>query len=185
MFEINDTVRIKDLKTLLNKGFLEEKEGLEGVYVSPKFSYVLFKDFQFFNDVCSISEIDEDDKEMPYFLSIGIWVPEFLIEKPKEEKKDDEEAKEEDAPVLEDPVKDEYINKFNRKPFGKLFIKLIKLDPKISEFSATNFNKLKKHELQYIAKLLISNGRPAPEGGIYKKLQKDLAMYCYTETVKL
>ena len=41
MFEINDTVRIKDLKTLLDKGFLEEKEGLEGVYVSPKFALFL------------------------------------------------------------------------------------------------------------------------------------------------
>lgn len=185
MFEINDTVRIKSLETLLDKGILKEKEGLEEVYVSPEFGYVLFKDFQFFGEVCSISEIDEDDKEMPYFLSIGIWVPEFLIENPKEEKKDDEKAKEEDIPVPENPAENKYINKFNGKPFGRLFIKLIDLDPKILEFSATNFSKLKKHELQYIAKLLVANGRPAPELNINRMLQKDLAIYCYTETVKL
>lgn len=36
-----------------------------------------------------------------------------------------------------------YINKFNNKPFGKVFLKLIALDKKVAEFSATQFSKLK------------------------------------------
>ena len=76
-----------------------------------------------------------------------------------------------------------YINKFNNKPFGKVFLKLIALDKKVAEFSATQFSKLKKHELQYIAKLLQDHGA---EFADYNKLtQKELAVYCYNKALEL
>lgn len=166
MFTKGDKVTIKNLDCLLNDNLLKKAEDLEGVYHNQNMKYVLFSDFPYFGDTVTIDDIDPNDEDIPYFLSIGIWVPEFMI-----------------IPVEDNADQKVYVNKFNNKPFGKVFLKLIALDEKIAEFSATRFSKLKKHELQYIAKLLQDHGA---EFADYNKLtQKELAVYCYNKTLEL
>lgn len=171
MFEQGDKVIIKNLDCLLKDNLLKEAPDLEGVYCNKDMKYVLFSD---------IEDVDKNDPDIPYFLSIGIWVPEFMII-PYDEVVPNPEPK---AIPVEDNIDQKvYINKFNNKPFGKVFLKLIALDKKVAEFSATQFSKLKKHELQYIAKLLQDHGA---EFADYNKLtQKELAVYCYNKALEL
>lgn len=182
MFAIGEKVVIKNLDTLVSEGVLSPMDGVNGIYVDSKTHYAVFSDFNFFDIECTITDIDADDNDISYFLSCGIWVPAFMITKKQIIKK--EEVK----PVVkeEEPKKEEvkqYINQFNGKPFSKLFLKLIKLDEKIAEFSDTRFSKLKKHELLYIAKLLHEHGALDLD---YNNLnQKELATVCYTATKNL
>lgn len=184
MFNKGDVVIVKQLDELIKNGYLKKAEDLGDVYCNRDKKYVLFPDFPYYGVEAKVDEVDEDDKDIPYFLSVGIWVPEFMIINKPEPK-----------PVIEpiavamDKVKKQelepkkYINKFNNKPFGVVFLKLIALDEKVAEFSNTVFGKLKKHELRYIAKLLQDNGAQVVD---YNKLtQKELAVYCYTEALKL
>ena len=176
MFEQGDKVIIKNLDCLLKDNLLKEAPDLEGVYCNKDMKYVLFSDFPYFGNVAVI----KNDPDIPYFLSIGIWVPEFMII-PYDEVVPNPEPK---AIPVEDNIDQKvYINKFNNKPFGKVFLKLIALDKKVAEFSVTQFSKLKKHELQYIAKLLQDHGA---EFADYNKLtQKELAVYCYNKALEL
>ena len=136
LFKVEDKVVVKDLDTLLKSNDLKKVNNLDGVYWNADTNFVVFENFNFYGSKCVIQEIDEDDNDMPYFLSTGIWVPEFMIQSVGDKKpKVDQDV---------EPVK-VYINKFNNKPFGKLFVKLIKLDEKVAEFSSTSFSKLKKH----------------------------------------
>lgn len=180
MFTKGDKVTIKNLDCLLNGNLLKKAEDLEGVYHNQDMKYVLFSDFPYFGDTATIDDIDQNDKDIPYFLSIGIWVPEFMII-PYNEVVPNPEPKV--NPVEDNVDQKVYINKFTNKPFGKVFLKLIALDEKIAEFSATQFSKLKKHELQYIAKLLQDHGA---EFADYNKLtQNELAIYCYHKALEL
>ncbi|MEG1495447.1 MAG: hypothetical protein RRZ84_07800 [Romboutsia sp.] len=189
MFKKNDVVIVKSLKTLLEENVLCIAEDLGNVYCNKDKKYVLFPDFQFFDKECIITDVDTNDADIPYFLSVGIWVPEFMITSkvaPNPLRNLVEEILigiDPNKVIIEENKDVIYINKFNNKPFGKLFIKLIKLDKKIAEFSSTSFSKLKKHELQYIAKTLQDNGRQIID---YNKLtQKKLSTYCYIETIEL
>ena len=180
MFEQGEKVIIKNLDCLLKDNLLKKAPDLEGVYCNKDLKYVLFSDFSYFGNVAVIEDVDKNDPDIPYFLSIGIWVPEFMII-PYDEGVPNPEPK---AIPVEDNIDQKvYINKFNNKPFGKVFLKLIALDEKIAEFSNTQFSKLKKHELQYIAKLLQDHGA---EFADYNKLtQKELAIYCYNKALDL
>lgn len=175
MFKEGDVVCVKTLEKLVKEGNMVKDHGLGDVYYNEDKKFILFSDFQYYGKECTIDEVDGGDP-IPYFLSIGIWVPEFMIETKYDPKKADEAAVE----VKEVP---NIINKFSNKPFGKLFIKLIKFDAKIAEFSSTSFSKLKKHELQYIAKLLQDHGCKAIDNN--KATQKELAVYCYEQTLSL
>jgi hypothetical protein len=180
MFEQGDKVIIKNLDCLLKDNLLKEAPDLEGVYCNKDMKYVLFSDFPYFGNVAVIEDVDKNDPDIPYFLSIGIWVPEFMIISYDEVVPNPEPKA---IPVEDNIDQKVYINKFNNKPFGKVFLKLIALDKKVAEFSATQFSKLKKHELQYIAKLLQDHGA---EFADYNKLtQKELAVYCYNKALEL
>lgn len=190
MFKVGDVVIIKKLEALVANGDLKKAEDLGDVYCNRDKKFVVFPDFNYYDTECTVDEVDTKDADIPYFLSVGIWVPEFMIEV-KEPAKEPAEIHPIDAfevavdpnPEMEEEPAKVWINKFNNKPFGALFIKLINIDPKVAEFSATSFSKLKKHELQYIAKILIDNGRKVVD---YNKLtQKELSVYCYTETLSL
>lgn len=187
MFNVKDVVLVKDLKTLLNENAVKLVEGLGDVYINKETNYAIFPGFSFFGMECTIDSIDSEDPEIPYFLSIGIWVPEFMIEKkpePKPQKKVEPEVKIDAEMMIKDDKKAEavqepkvYINQFNGKPFGNLFLKLINIDPKVAEFSNTSFSRLKKHELLYIAKILKDRNVLLED---YQKLtQKELAVLCY------
>lgn len=229
MFKQNDNVIVKTLQELIDSKDLTPVEDAEGVFYNKATKFVAFDNFKFWGLECTIQNVDEKDADIPYFLSLGIWVPEFMlktaqraevkqenklkikdiIEKPK---KKDAELKPEigevdqeghlddaagvDALIVQDMALDQqvvavdqaienkpYVNKFTGKPFGKLFLKLIKLDEKVSEFSNTAFSKLKKHELQYIAGLLQKNGVEVVDYRAFT--QKELAEYCYHETLIL
>lgn len=198
LFKVEDKVVVKDLDTLLKSNDLKKVNNLDGVYWNADTNFVVFENFNFYGSECVIQEIDEDDNDMPYFLSTGIWVPEFMIQsvgdkKPIKNEEDIEpvpadfivpeaDLKKPEADQDVEPVK-VYINKFNNKPFGKLFVKLIKLDEKVAEFSSTSFSKLKKHELQYIAKLIQNNGAEVVDYARFTK--EELAKYCFKESVKL
>lgn len=189
MFKIGDTVKIKDLQTLLAENSLTPSNNFGDIYINNATKYVLFPDFPFYGKTCTVTEVDEEDNDgIPYFLSIGIWAPEFMlinmnVEEPKEVDDLKEVAVDHPVPVPADNDNKVYINNFNNKPFGKLFVKLIKLDPKIAEFSNTRFSALKKHELLYIADL-ISKYMDIEED--YEDMdQEQLAMFCYDKTVLL
>lgn len=170
MFKVGDVVIVKKLDALIKNGDLKHAGDLGDVYCNKDKKFVVFPDFNYYGVECTVDEVDTKDADIPYFLSIGIWVPEFMIEVKQPEAVNPEPAK-------------VWINKFNNKPFGALFVKLINIDPKVAEFSATVFGKLKKHELQYIAKILQDNGRKVVD---YNKLtQKELAAYCYAEILAL
>lgn len=146
MFEQGDKVIIKNLDCLLKDNLLKEAPDLEGVYCNKDMKYVLFSDFPYFGNVAVIEDVDKNDPDIPYFLSIGIWVPEFMII-PYDEVVPNPEPK---AIPVEDNIDQKvYINKFNNKPFGKVFLKLIALDKKVAEFSATQFSKLKTRTTVY------------------------------------
>lgn len=197
MFNVKDIVRVKSLETLLNEHAIELVKDLDDVYINKETNYAIFPGFSFFESECTIDSIDSEDPDIPYFLSIGIWVPEFMIEKkpkqkPKEEIKPkakleiDEVVNEDDdnhkkAEDLQNPKV--YINQFNGKPFGSLFVKLINIDPKVAEFSNTSFSRLKKHELLYIAKIL--KGQNVLLEDYQKLTQKELAVLCYNATKAL
>ena len=193
MFNIGDEVLIKDLETLVKENKFKLADGLDNVYINHDTHYAIFPDFNFFGSPCTIDTIDENDKDIPYFLSIGIWVPEFMImKKPqKEVKPKNDEVNVERPNIFEEAAREilnqkkqkVYINQFNGKPFGKLFLKLIDLDPKIAEFSNTNFSKLKKHELLYIARLLKNKG--VVDVPFNNLTQKELVTLCYNATKKL
>lgn len=173
-FEVKDVVIIKTLNELIDEKLVSEHNGMEGVYSCNDHSFHIFDNFPFFGKESEIVNIDDNDESIPYFLSCGVWAPEWMLKSTKEK---DEPKVIERKP--EDNVAMIWINKFNQKPFGKLFVKLINLDPKIAEFSSTAFGRLRKHELQYIARLLMNNNAPfidvdAPVG--------ELSSYCYNQT---
>ena len=182
MFAIGETVIVKNLDVLLKEKALCPMDGVNGLYVDHNTHYAVFSDFNFFNIECTITDIDANDDDIPYFLSCGIWVPAFMItKKPMPKKEEVELVLEEEEPKKEE-VK-QYVNQFNGKPFSKLFLKLIALDEKIAEFSGTKFSKLKKHELLYIAKLLKEHGALDLDYNILN--QKELATVCYSATKNL
>lgn len=169
MFKVGDVVIIKKLDSLVKNGDLKKTGDLGDVYCNQDKKFIVFPDFNYYDIECTVDEVDTKDADIPYFLSVGIWVPEFMIEIKK--------------PAVEAEPAKVWINKFNNKPFGSLFVKLINIEPKVAEFSSTSFSKLKKHELQYIAKILIDNGRKVVD---YNQLtQKELSAYCYAETLAL
>lgn len=183
MFNKGDKVVVKNLDELLNDNLLVKANDLENVYYNNDVKFVIFTDFPYYDKVATVDKIDKKDKEIPYFLSIGIWVPEFMIKSKQEEIDVNKVKVKENLPEQNAKQKEVIINKFNNKPFGELFCKLIKLDPKVAEFSNTIFSKLLKHELQYIAKILEDHGAEHVD---YNKLKKEeLAVHCYKETVKL
>lgn len=181
MFKLGDKVVVKDLDVLIKDNDLIQDPNFEEVYCNKDKDFIIFKDFAFFNNSATIDQIDDNDPNIPYFLSLGIWVPEFMIKLKEEPKKEIKVANE--IQLAKAPNEKVWINNYTQKPFGKLFIKLINIDPKIAEFSNTAFSKLKKHELQYIAKLLQDHGHKVVD---YNKLtQKELASYCYLEVINM
>lgn len=175
MFKVDDKIKIKTLNTLLSEGVVSEIKDLEGAYIHKKTKFILLPDFSYYGQTQTIINVDTKDPDIPYFTDSNIWIPKFLVE-----------VKEPTVPIAKEEEKEEekvYINKFNNKKFGKYFIKLIKLDEKIAEFSSTSFSKLKKHELQYIAKLLMDHGAPAVD--LDKTTVANLVSYCFTHTQQL
>lgn len=179
-FKVGDKVKVKNLKTLLDNGDLKLLEGFENVYFNHGANYTCFDDFAYFDQEVKIKNIDEKDKYIPYFVDKGVWLPEFMLTKI--------EVKEPEIEVKIEPMKvdeDQIVNKFNGKPFGKMFRKLISLDPKIAEFSDTRFQPLKRHELQYIARLLMNQLPDVEKVDLNKTTNKDLAIFCYNNTLSL
>ncbi len=184
MFKIGDKVRIKTLEELLNENLFEAKDN---VYVNKQFKFVILANFAFFNEETTIFTIDKDDKEVPYFLDNGIWVPEFMIVSleypvvvPEPEPNPNLDIVEEEVAVEKPKV---YINQFTGKPFGKLMMKLINIDEKVAEFSSTRFSRLRRHELVYIANILLEHG--AEDAAIDVMTVRELATYCYEQTLNL
>lgn len=179
MYKVGDKLKIKSLEALIKEGLLKNTK--PGVYVNEETKFVVFEDFAFFDREVTVESVDDADPQVPYFCDLGVWVPEFMVEVNKNKKKEKEEKVDikEANPKIEGGA---YINKFNNKPFGALFMKLIKLDDKIAEFSSNKFSELKKHELQYIAKLLMDKG--AAKIDIANDV-KELATYCFKETIAL
>lgn len=169
---VKDVVVIKTLQELIDEKLIHAHNDMEGVYSDDNNSFHIFDNFPFFGKETTISTIDENDDSIPYFLSCGIWAPEWMLRCEKEYENPEIVNEPNNKPKV-------WLNKFNNKPFGKLFVKLINIDPKVAEFSSTAFGRLRKHELQYIARLLMNNNAPAidinaPVG--------DLASYCYNQT---
>ena len=179
MFKVGEKVRVKSLDEMKDADLLH-KDG--NLYVNEDTKFVLLGNFPFFDSITNITTIDDKDPDVPYFLANGIWVPEFMIEskEPKPEPIIEEEIV--NVEEVEEKPK-EWINKFTGKPFGALMIKLINLDEKVAEFSSTRFSRLRRQELVYIANLLMENG--AEDVAIDVMNVRDLAKYCYNETLNL
>lgn len=175
LFEKNDEVIIKSLKELQEAGLLEtiDRNGVT-IYKNNADNYLLYSNFPFFGEKTTVLGIDEKDNSIPYWLSCGIWAPEWMLKYAVEPKKENPVV------IVAEPAKPKvWINKFNGKPFGRLFVKLIVIDEKIADFSSTGFSKLRKHELQYIARLLMSKG--CPDIDINTNVD-ELSSYCYNQT---
>lgn len=182
-FNVNDEVVVKNLQQLLDEKLVTRVDGFDDVYVNDDKSFTLFSSFSFFDKKTKINTVDDKDPAIPYFLACGCWVPEFMLTAVKKEEPKPEPVVEV-APVVEEAKPDAFINKFTGKPFGKLFVKLIKLDAKIAEFSCSSFSRLKRHELDYIANLL--NNQEGVELVDNVKMNKDdLASWCYATTLEL
>ena len=174
-FKLNDKVKIKSLDEMLNSGDLVKSDA--NLYINEESRYYIFADFPFFGLEGTITKIDDNDDSCPYYISNGkdsLWACDFMLS-----------AIEVQIPMNNEipiPVENKpkvYINKFNNKPFGRLFIKLINLDNKIAEFSSTAFSRLKKHELQYIARLLMKQNCPFID---ITSPVAELSSYCYNQT---
>lgn len=180
MFNIKDEVVIKDLDEMLKSGVLKKYTEINDitVYINQNTNFILFSDFPYFGKSDIIQQIDNKDKQIPYFLEkSGIWAADFMLKSKNEHIEGVEENND------QKPKEKVYINKYTNKPFGNLFIKLIQLDEKISEFSNTSFSKLHKNELEYIAKLLMNHNKPFID--VAKTKAKDLATYCYQQAKTL
>lgn len=180
MLSVGTKVQIKPLDQLLSEGLLEKKGE---ILINEDDHFILLRNFRFFAAETTIAAVD--DGTIPYFLTNGLWVPEWMLNVVKElDEKDVEELLKDVIKVVE-PKNDVkiYINKFTGKPFGKLMVKLINLDEKIAEFSSTRFSRLRRHELVYIANLLMDNG--------YNEINtddlnvKELSTYCYNGALDL
>lgn len=177
MLSVGTKVQIKPLDQLLSEGLLEKKGE---ILINENDHFILLCNFKFFAAETTIAAVDDGD--IPYFLTNGLWVPEWMLNVVKEL---DEKDVEEDVIKVVEPKNDVkiYINKFTGKPFGKLMVKLINLDEKIAEFSSTRFSRLRRHELVYIANLLMDNG--------YNEINtddlnvKELSTYCYNGALDL
>lgn len=171
MLKIKTKVIIKTKDELLNEGLIVSQG--DGLFMNENDRFMFFADYPYFGQTTTIKYVDEHDKNVPYYLSCNCWAPEWLI------KLDEPEVKVEKVVDNKPKV---YINKFNNKPFGALFIKLINIDEKIATFSSTAFSRLKKHELQYIARLLMNQGCEAIN---INATVPELSTYCYTNTKTL
>lgn len=184
MFKIGENVRIKTIDELLESNLFERDNN---VYVNKEFKFVILSNFAFFDNHTKILSIDEDDKEVPYFLANGIWVPEFMIEsldvKPEPEIEIIDPNDNAEEVEIDNGQPKIYINRFTGKPFGKLMMKLINIDEKVAEFSSTRFSRLRRHELVYIANILLDHG--ADDVAIDVMNVKELATYCYEQTLNL
>ena len=172
-FKLNDQVKIKTLDEMIKSKDLVVSEN--DLYVNEASRYFLFKDFPFFASEGTILKVDPEDNSCTYYISGPdgqLWAGEFMLT-----------TIEGEIPVNDEkPVNDEpkvYINKFNNKPFGRLFVKLINIDNKIAEFSSTAFSRLKKHELQYIARILIGRGCANTD---LNSPVAELSSYCCNQT---
>lgn len=182
MLSVGTKVQIKPLDQLLSEKLLEKRGE---ILINEDDNFILLGNFRFFAVETTISAVD--DGSIPYFLANGLWVPEWMLNVIKElNEKEVEELLEEAGGIkVIEPKNDVriYINKFTGKPFGKLMVKLINLDEKIAEFSSTRFSRLRRHELIYIANLLMNNG--------YNKINvddfnvKELSTYCYNGALDL
>ena len=186
MFKIGEKVRVKTLNEMLDTKALEKYNNYS--YINKETSFVLLKEFSYFNENTKIKYIDEKDNKIPYFLDCGIWMPECMLESLEAIKPQDKVVNkdvDEDVEVVNvEAVKPEiYINKFTGKPFGTLMVKLIKLDKKVAEFSSTRFSRLRRHELEYIASLLMKHGAPVIDVDDFNV--KELSTYCYNQTLSL
>ena len=171
-FKLNDQVKIKTLDEMIKSNDLVVSEN--DLYVNEASRYFLFKDFPFFGLEGTIVKIDHEDNSCPYYISGPdgqLWAGEFMLTTIDGKIPNDEK------PVNNEPKV--YINKFNNKPFGRLFVKLINIDNRIAEFSSTAFSRLKKHELQYIARILIGRGCPNID---LNSPVAELSSYCYNQT---
>lgn len=183
MLDIGTQVKIKSLDQLLKEKLLV-KDG--DIFVNNEDSFILLDNFKFFAAETTIEGVDEDDS-IPYFLGNGIWAPEWLImpimPEPEPEPKDENNEMEVVEAVAKPNAPKVYINRFTGKPFGKLMLKLIALDEKIAEFSSTRFSRLRRHELVYIANILLDHG--ADDAAIDVMTVKELSTYCYEQTLNL
>ena len=172
-FKLNEKVKIKSLDEMINDGTLKIEEN--DLYVNEESRYYIFKDFPFFGLEGTITKIDNNDDSCPYYISNGkdsLWACDFMLSAIEVQIPMDNAIPVDIKPKV-------YINKFNNKSFGKLFIKLINLDNKIAEFSSTAFSRLKKHELQYIARLLMKQNCPFID---INSPVAELSSYCYNQT---
>lgn len=173
-FKLNAKVKIKSLDEMLNSGDLVVQQD-KNLYVNENSRYYIFKDFPFFGLEGTITKIDDNDESCPYYVSNGkdsLWACDFMLTALEVQIPMNNEIPVDVKPKV-------YINKFNNKPFGRLFVKLINLDNKIAEFSSTAFSRLKKHELQYIARLLMKQNCPVID---INSPVAELSSYCYNQT---
>lgn len=180
MLSVGTKVQIKPLDQLLSEGLLERKGE---ILINENDHFILLRNFRFFATETTISAVDDGD--IPYFLENGLWVPEWMLNVVKELNEEGVEELLEDVLKVVEPKDDVkiYINKFTGKPFGKLMVKLINLDEKIAEFSSTRFSRLRRHELVYIANLLMNNGYDKINIDDYNV--KELSTYCYNGALDL
>lgn len=186
MFKIGEKVRVKTLNEMLNTNILKKYNRYS--YINEETSFVLLSEFNYFNTKTTIQDIDNKDQNIPYFLDCGIWMPECMLESLEVIKPQDKVVNKdvvEDVEVVNVKVAEPevYINKFTGKPFGTLMVKLIKLDKKIAEFSSTRFSRLRRHELEYIAELLMNHG--ANKIHTDDLNVKELSSYCYNQALAL
>ena len=186
MFKIGEKVRVKTLKEMLDTNILKKYNKYS--YINEETSFVLFSEFNYFNINTTIQDIDNKDQNIPYFLDCGIWMPECMLEsleaiKPQDKVVNKDVDEDVEAVNVEAVKPEVYINKFTGKPFGTLMVKLINLDKKIAEFSSTRFSRLRRHELEYIAKLLMNHGADRIDTDILNV--KELSSYCYNQALVL
>ena len=164
MYKVGTKLVIKTLDELVANNDLK-KTGFPGVYKNEESRFCILDTFPFWGTPVVIQSIDEKDHDIPYFVSEGLWLPEFMLkkveEKPKVPQKDDKIKANPNIKIDPNFKPDVvYMNNFVGRPFGPMFMKLIKLDVKIAEFSNTALSKLKRVELDYIYKVLVRNGYP-------------------------
>ena len=186
MFKIGEKVRVKTLKEMLDTNILKKYNQYS--YINEETSFVLLSEFNYFNIDTTIQDIDNKDQNIPYFLSCGIWMPECMLEsleaiKPQDKVVNEDVDEDVEAVNVEAAKPEVYINKFTGKPFGTLMVKLIKLDKKVAEFSSTRFSRLRRHELEYIASLLMKHGAEVIDVDDFNV--KELSTYCYNQTLSL
>lgn len=148
MKSTGEYINIKSIDQLKNEGIISNDNLVNNTYWAVKnpINWMITPSDPFLGQKKQvINEVDETSEDVPYKIESGFWIPAFLV---------DETVYPEEAPAEEAPVTSESTNHVK---YGKVFNKLMSLDPNstvIYDYNVNKISKLTNSMVDYIVAML-------------------------------